>query len=219
MNDCGNAEIRDQLPDLLHDRLDAGARAAALAHVDACADCRDELQLLRDLQGTLNRGIPRVDVAYVVGALPKAPIASPARRESRDVVPLAPRRRVWNDWRVAAAITMLFVGGGSYALMNAHGDSVVDTAIVAAQNATSEASARTGGTVATSPAATAGESATIATVIDGAADAESDSRLGDLNEDQLETLIKDIEGFSAVPATEPAPLTIRVDAKVSLEGV
>jgi anti-sigma factor RsiW len=215
MNDCGNAEIRDQLPDLLHDRLDAGARAAALAHVDACADCRDELQLLRALKGTLGRGVPRVDVAYVVGALPKAPLAA-QRAPSRAVVPLGGRRRVWTDWRVAAAVTLLFVGGGSYALMNAHGDSVVDTTIVASHGAIGESSALPNRALAT---ATVGESATVATATGGSIDAESDSPLGELNEDQLETLIKDIEGFSAVPETEPAPVTIRIDAKVSLEGV
>ena len=36
MNDCPNAEIRDRLPDLLHDRLDPSARAAVTAHVATC---------------------------------------------------------------------------------------------------------------------------------------------------------------------------------------
>ena len=53
MNDCPNAEIRDQLPDLLHDRLDASARAAVTAHVASCVDCRDELELLRGVHGML----------------------------------------------------------------------------------------------------------------------------------------------------------------------
>src|ERR1051325_6664340 len=105
MNDCMNAEIRDQLPDLLHERLDASARAVVQAHVDGCVDCRDELQLLRNVQEMLLRQPPRVDVAYVVGALPKA-----ASRSIR----LEPRRRVWSDWRIAAAVTLLVAGRGSY---------------------------------------------------------------------------------------------------------
>ena len=103
--------------------------------------------------------------------------------------------------------------------MNAHSDSIVDTALVAARGATSESPIPSNRATASNPTATTAESATVATAIDATVDGESDSRLGDLNEDQLETLIKDIEGFRAVPSTEPAPLTIRVDAKVSLEGV
>jgi hypothetical protein len=73
MNDCSNANIRDQLPDLLHDRLSVSVRAAVMAHVDGCMDCRDELELLRGVRGALVAQTPRVDIAYVVGALPKAP--------------------------------------------------------------------------------------------------------------------------------------------------
>ena len=47
MNDCQNAEMRDQLPDLLHERLAATERAVVMAHLDGCVDCRDELALLR----------------------------------------------------------------------------------------------------------------------------------------------------------------------------
>jgi len=62
MNDCQNAEMRDQLPDLLNERLDGSARAVVMAHVAACADCRDELELLRVARGTLLKATPRVDL-------------------------------------------------------------------------------------------------------------------------------------------------------------
>ena len=75
MNDCSNAEIRDRLPDLLHERLDASARAVVIAHVSGCVDCRDELELLRSVHTTLIAQTPRVDMAYIIGALPKAPAA------------------------------------------------------------------------------------------------------------------------------------------------
>ena len=96
MNDCSNAEIRDQLPDLLHDRLTVSARAVVIAHVDGCADCRDELELLRGVRWALVARTPRVDIAYIVGALPKPP------RAER---PPPSRQRRWADWRVAAAVT------------------------------------------------------------------------------------------------------------------
>ena len=38
MTDCPNAEMRDRLPDLLHERLETSVRAAVMAHVDQCDD-------------------------------------------------------------------------------------------------------------------------------------------------------------------------------------
>ena len=34
MTDCPNAEMRDRLPDLLHERLETSVRAAVMAHVE-----------------------------------------------------------------------------------------------------------------------------------------------------------------------------------------
>src|SRR4051812_10377352 len=115
MNDCQNAEIRDQLPDLVHERLDAAALAVVLAHVDGCVDCRDEIQLLRDVQAMMARRTPRMDVAYIVGALPKAP-APRTSASITSITSITSRKRVWADWRVAAAVTLIVAGGGSFAL-------------------------------------------------------------------------------------------------------
>src|SRR3982751_6805235 len=109
MNDCSNAEIRDRLPDLLHERLDLSSRAMIVAHVEDCVDCRDELELLRGVQKTLMAGAPRVDIKYVLGALPKPPART---------VNIQPSRRRWTDWRIAAAVTLFVVGGGSAAIVN-----------------------------------------------------------------------------------------------------
>src|SRR6185312_3370040 len=98
MNDCPNAEMRDLLPDLLHERLDVSLRAAVTAHVGACEDCRAELTLLEGVQRMLTKQTPRVDVNYVVGALP---LASKQRAARQPAARVAPRRR-WADWRIAA---------------------------------------------------------------------------------------------------------------------
>lgn len=152
MNDCTNAEMRDQLPDLLHMRLDESARATVVAHVNDCIDCRDELQLLRDVQSMMTQRTPRVDVNYVIGALPKAPVRAPLRVERR--------RPVWADWRVAAAVTLLVAGGGSFALMN---------------------------TDRTQPAAAVAETVAVAPVVEGPTDNRldglSDEQLNSLLED------------------------------------
>src|SRR3954469_530675 len=100
MNDCPNADVRDLLPDLLHDRLDAGMRAMVEAHVAGCADCAAELELLRQLRAT--RRTPAVDVGSIVAAVP-------AYR--------TPARRSWVSWRAAAVITVMVAGASSVAVL------------------------------------------------------------------------------------------------------
>jgi hypothetical protein len=101
MTDCPNGEVRDQLPDLLHGRLSPAAREVVEAHVRGCAECTEELALLRTMSASLRRA-PRVNVAAVAAAIP-------AYR--------APARPSWGGWRVAAAIVALAAGGTSVAVM------------------------------------------------------------------------------------------------------
>lgn len=68
MRDCDNGEIRDRLPELLHDRLNPAARAEVQRHVDACADCRAELDLLRRVVAATRA--PAVDLARITAAIP-----------------------------------------------------------------------------------------------------------------------------------------------------
>lgn len=96
MRDCSNAGIRDALPDLMHGTLPAERRAAVRAHVDACADCRAELELLMRVRGTV--AAPRVDVARIVAALPAYRSVGSWRRAFRPM------------WQAAAAV-LLIVGG------------------------------------------------------------------------------------------------------------
>jgi anti-sigma factor RsiW len=106
MTDCPNGELRDLLPDLLHGRLEDADRRMVEAHLARCADCRAELELLRQLRGALHRA-PPVDVAAIVAAIP------PYR---------APARRSWGGWRAAAAVALIAVGGTSVAIANRVGD-------------------------------------------------------------------------------------------------
>lgn len=215
MNDCPNADIRDQLPDLLHDRLDVSVRAAVMAHVDACVDCRSELELLRGIHGMFVSQTPRVDVDAVVRALPTR-VAKPVR--------VAPRRRVWTDWRIAAAVTVLAVGGGSFAVIRQSGiPTAADSGFVSAPSTgdsgqpATDTSAPQGTRAATGGAALAAISSPQST----AASADDRNGLGttahlaDLNERQLQALLDQIDQLQAVPITEPEPVTIRIDNKHS----
>lgn len=207
MNDCMNAEIRDQLPDLVHDRLSAADRASVLAHVESCGDCRDELQLLRDAKVLFARGIPRVDVAYVVGGLPKAPAPRGVTRlESRR------RPRVWNDWRVAAAVTLLIAGGGSYAMMSSGTTTDMFDTVIAANAPALTASQSIALTEDSSPTSVP-DIAALVSAEDEIPEAigSMDARLVDLNEDQLNMLLNEMDDLRAIPAGEPAAASLRID--------
>ena len=88
MRDCVNAELRDLLPDYARGRLSGAGRAAVERHVASCADCAAELEILRAAGRALGVA-PAVDVARIVAALPPAP----ARRSEPGVTSIESRRR------------------------------------------------------------------------------------------------------------------------------
>lgn len=173
MTDCPNGDIRDLLPDLLHGRLGAAERAEVEAHVRACTDCRDELELLRALRSAMRRA-PAVDVGAIVAGIPSYRV--PVR-------PVAPRR--WGGWRIAAAVTLLAAGGTSVVVAR-HGDrtpAAVATAPVTAPASASNAlpgAAEVTATPAPRELALAG------------------GTISDLDDSELSTLLDDIGTLNAV---------------------
>jgi hypothetical protein len=109
MFDCANVEMRELLPELAAGTLDAATRSRVEQHVAGCAECASELETLR-LVRSAYRTVPSVDVKRIVAALPKP--AAPASGRTGG----APMRR-WMDWRIAAALTMITVGGLSVAVL------------------------------------------------------------------------------------------------------
>jgi hypothetical protein len=108
MSDCANVEMRELLPELAAGTLDAATRARVDAHLIDCADCTSELEMLRLVRAAF-ASAPAVDVSRVVAALP-TPVA--AARRARGPEPV----KRWMDWRVAAALTTITVGGLSLAI-------------------------------------------------------------------------------------------------------
>ena len=128
MNDCPNAEIRDQLCDVVHRTLpDADCRRIE-EHIATCADCAAEIALLRRAHAVLNRMAPAVSTSAIVGALPRP-------RQTRPVS--------FANWRIAASIAAIALGAASLSLLRVQtagddggGDST-GSAIVASADAQS----------------------------------------------------------------------------------
>jgi Putative zinc-finger len=108
MSDCANVEMRELLPELAAGRLDAATRARVDEHLIDCADCASELETLRLVRAAF-ASAPAVDVCRVVAALPTPVVAARGARGPEPV-------KRWMDWRVAAALTTITVGGLSLAV-------------------------------------------------------------------------------------------------------
>ncbi|MGQ0650036.1 MAG: zf-HC2 domain-containing protein [Gemmatimonadaceae bacterium] len=185
MSDCSNVEMREWLPELLHDRLEGNVRSRVEAHVVGCADCTAELEVLRAARAVWQaRSVPRMDVRAIAAALPRprAARAAPARA-SRSV------------WRIAAAVTFVGLGGVSLAVVRQYfGEPAVvtDTTGVArpAPSGREPATARPDSLLAGIPVSlTAG------------------GGVADLADEDIEALIGALDRLEAVPHAEPDTAT------------
>jgi len=196
MTDCLNDEMRDHLPLLAHDALGAADATALRAHVAGCASCRAELELLEVTARVLDAGVPRVDTAAIVAALP-----APRLR----VVAAAPASRTPRRWArvprqyVAAAASLLIVASLASPLLRGLFEApVVDIGpdtTSAVEVRPSSGSPLTGGNgvvSAASPAAAAGIAPT--------------TGLDELNEDDLTALLAELDLLEATVSREPVAL-------------
>jgi anti-sigma factor RsiW len=199
MIDCPNGDVRDLLPEYLNDRLAPARRAEVESHLAGCEACREELALLGDLRATMRRA-PIVDVAAIAAAIP------PYR---------APVRRTWgSDWRVAAAIAAIAVGGTSIALLQQSGSTTTralgprDTAVSAPQVTRESTTSVAVGPTEVSPGNPVVETPrtrgqiVVTQPAGGRELAMAGGALGDLSDGELSTLLSDIESLDAVPSTD-----------------
>ncbi len=150
MTDCSRDDIRDLLPDLVHDQLDAAERARVQQHLADCADCVAELELLRSMRATAF-ATPEVNVDRIAAAV-RASLAESGADGVRDdgVVPIGEAHRrlgggassagvrraphrvkqrtvgvgIPQSWRIAAAIVLVAAGAGGYALTRGSSESL-----------------------------------------------------------------------------------------------
>ncbi len=197
MNDCPNGDIRDLLPDLLHERLDSAARRTVELHLASCADCRAELALLHDVRASL-RVSPGLDLAAIGAAIPPHRVRA---------------TRVWSDWRIAASLMLLAAGAASVAVLNrSPAPSTVDITAVAAPSVPSapapmraDTHAVAGGVATPMSSQQPDKSVLPERTRELASTRELhvvDGSLGDLSETELTSLLKEIEALDALPSTD-----------------
>lgn len=135
MTDCSNAEIRDLLPDYVHDQLSVTDLAQVEQHLVSCAECTEELALLQAMFDSRPNVAP-VNVAAIVASLPKpgqhiADIGGAERHRevsivstnSEDVRDIASARSVvrktggYRHWRAIAAVAVFAIGSLSIAVV------------------------------------------------------------------------------------------------------
>ncbi len=187
MRDCADGELRDLLPDFVHETLTAAEAVRVRAHVAACAECTAEVELLRAVAASFPA--PTVDVRRIVAALPAAPGVG---REAAYRV-----RR----WRLAAAAAVVLAAGGlSVGTLHRSlkGRGEVSSA---AQASSASASA-----IAVGSATSVVEQKASASVVVKTGNGEGltfDGGLSDLTDEQVQTLLREISAIEATPSAEP----------------
>jgi Putative zinc-finger len=204
MNECTEIDIKEMLPDLLHGKLDADARAQVEAHVASCEACTEELEVLRTVKSAAVF-IPAIDVDRVVRQIPPYRAIVPAAQ--------APARSRLVSWLVAASLVVVVLGGGSL-LMIQNKPTFGPVAKVDHSSLPGGASSQTEKPSAVAPIVTPeGTSISTKPTTHALALATGVDALSDNN---LRQLMNDMNSFDALPATEPGPV-ISVDTSDGLD--
>lgn len=170
MVDCPRDDIRDLLPDLVHDQLEAEARVRVEQHLVDCTECAAELELLRAMRATAF-ATPEVDAERIAAAVRSTMSSAGSESDTTvadgDVVPItaargrgdsvagpararehsgrrtnrSTRSPIPQGWRIAAAIALVAAGAGGYALTRAGSPMLEPSAKQARVAAASETSA------------------------------------------------------------------------------
>ena len=223
MTECIRDDMRDRLPDLLNERLDAATRAEVTRHVASCAACAAELELLRSMRSALAPA-PRVDVRRIAAAVAVARGATPA---APDVRPLGTRRVASGSrrigWRIAAAVVAAAVGLGAWAVTHRQPANTYAVVHQAPPHADSMPAAPT--EAANPPAAPEHPAAVVktpATTTSPAANPKMlastghhglvmDGGVSDLSDGDVRLLLQSLDSLTAIPDAEPAAVSYPID--------
>ena len=193
MNSCMEIETREMLPDLLHGKLDASARARVEKHVAGCEECREELEVLRTVKAAAVFA-PTIDVNRVVGHI------APYAKITPEVE--APARSRMVSWLVAASFLVVIAGGGSLLVVQQK-DSLAPYAKATPTQPVGVPRPVTVPTAGVNDVASA-EQPVVHTLALG-------TGVETLSDNDLRQLMTDMDSFDALPNAEPEPV-INVDS-------
>jgi predicted anti-sigma-YlaC factor YlaD len=212
MNNCTDSDAQEMLPDLLHGVLANGEKARVEAHLATCESCQEDLDVLRTVK---NAAIfaPSIDVDRVVRQIPPYQTIIPATERPEQPATVRPVRSRAVSWAVAASFALVVVAGGSILLQSngspspaSPGFGVAPTRVAnTPEPAQSSPAASVVIPKASAPTIAAPQTHALAL----AADADG------LSDGSLVQLMNDMDGFDALPASEPDPV-ISVDSGDSL---
>lgn len=121
MTDCSNAEIRDLLPDYVHDQLNVTDHARVQQHVVSCADCAEELELLQTVLA-IRPSVKQPNIADILAKLPKPGqltsldterprvVAIEGVRDIASAKSVVRKSNAFRHWRAIAAVGVMSVG-------------------------------------------------------------------------------------------------------------
>jgi anti-sigma factor RsiW len=108
-------DVRDLLPDLLHDRLTPDVAADVRAVIAGDPELAAEFAMLSAVSPALTVDTPALDLVAIVAALPAPPAQQDDLARRRAMHAATPRARRFTPMRFAqAAAFALMLGGGGY---------------------------------------------------------------------------------------------------------
>ena len=204
MNKCMNSDIQEMLPDLLHRTLADAARKRVEAHIATCESCQEDLDVLRTVKSAAVFA-PSIDVDRVVRQIPPYRTIVPAMERP------ASTRAV--SWLVAASLVLVVLGGGSVLMIQSKGSRAANPAVY--NQVPNRVAAGPEAPKLTPPESVVVPTTVVPVVAPSphalalAADADG------LSDGSLVQLMNDMDGFDALPGSEPDPV-ISVDSGDSL---
>jgi len=188
MTECTNGELRDLLPLLAHDALEARDAARVRQHLVACAECRAELALLATARAAFDAATPVISTAAIVAGVQRATRPSVVQPSAvqRPALRRDYGRRLMPRRLLAAAASVVFLASISLTvLVRTFGAPAVGGDSVMASGARDSASELR-------LFASAGLNVT--------------GGLSDLSDDELTTLLNELDSVEATIDAEPSTL-------------